>query len=422
MSPPLYAGIHRSILSGFLSNIAVHKEKNMYQAAKGREVMIFPGSTLFGKSRPWIVAAEMVQTSRLFARTAAKIDPAWLEELGGDLCRYSYSEPRWDRDRGEVRAKEKVTLFGLEIVSDRDVAFGPKNPGGSPQDIRERGPGRGRGQGAAALPPAQPGAPEKGPGDGREAPAARHHGRPRRPSPISIRGACPACTTSAAWKKGSVRPGGDGFLRMTEKDLILLSPDEAELRDFPDEFSLGEKSFALSYKFSPGVEDDGVTLRVPFGQIGGIPSEALEWGVPGQFRDKIAALIKGLPKSDRKLLMPFAETAETIVREMRLTDPSLYETLARFVKQRFGADIPASRWAGRRYPRSPQDAGGGRRPRGPRAGRQPEYRGAAAGRRRSLRSRAVGRLENGPRQMGEGETGEPGISARFPIAFPWGCS
>jgi len=137
----------------------------------------------------------------------------------------------------------------------------------------------------------------------------------------------------------------DDFLRMSERDLLLLPPDETRLRDLPDEFSLGEKRFAVSYKFSPGAENDGITLRVPFGQISGIPSEALEWGVPGQFREKIAALIKGLPKSDRKQLMPFAETAETIAREMRLSHPSLYETLAEFVKRRFQADIPASRWA-----------------------------------------------------------------------------
>ena len=344
ISPSLYAGIHRSILSGFLSNIAVHREKSMYLAAKGREVMVFPGSTLFGKSRPWIVAAEMVRTSRLFARTAAKIDPAWLEELGGVLCRYSYLEPRWDKDRGEVRAKEKVSLFGLEIVSDRDVAFGPKNP----EEARKLFVNEALVEGEVREPP----------------PFLRHNlelqNRVREMEEKLRRRDIMVPETSIAefysrrlsgvydlrgLEKRIRQAGNDEFLRMAEKDLLLLPPDEAALRDFPNEFSLGERSFALAYKFSPGVEDDGVTLRVPFGQIGAIPSEALEWGVPGQFKDKIAALIKGLPKSDRKLLMPFAETAETIVREMRLTSPSLYETLARFVKQRFGTEIPASRWA-----------------------------------------------------------------------------
>ncbi len=345
----LYAGIHRSILSGFLSNIAVHKEKSLYQAAKGREVMVFPGSILFGKSRPWIVAAEVVRTSRLFARTAARIDPSWLEELGGDLCRYSYSEPRWDKERGEVRAKERVALFGLEIISGRDVAFGPKNP----DDAHKIFVSEALVGGEVEQPP----------------PFLRHNLALQRrvlemEEKLRQRDIMTPETTIADFYSGRLagvydmrglerrirQVGSDGFLRMEEKDLILLPPDETKLREFPDEFHLGERRFPVSYRFAPGDEADGVTLRIPLGQISSIPSEALEWGVAGQFKGKISALIRGLPKADRKRLMPFAETAETIAREMRLTDPSLYETLAKFVKKRFGADIPASKWAGAEIP------------------------------------------------------------------------
>ena len=344
IEPSLYAAVHRSVLAGFLSNIAGHKEKNIYQAAKGREVMIFPGSALFNKSRPWIVAAEVVRTSRLFARMAARIDPGWLEELGGELCRYSYSEPRWDWDRGEVRAKERVTLFGLEIVADRDIALGPKNP----DEAHRIFVNEALVEGAVKEPPPflrrnlelQKKVREMEEKLRRrdimvpETSIVDYYSR-RLGGVYDLRGL----------EKRIRQVGGDSFLRMNEKDLIINPPEEAELRGFPDEFSMGEKRFAVSYKFSPGAEEDGATLRIPFGQIAAIPSEALEWGVPGQFKEKIASLIKGLPKADRKLLMPFAETAETIAREMRLTEPSLYETLAKFVKRRFGVDIPASKWA-----------------------------------------------------------------------------
>ncbi|MGE5840197.1 MAG: ATP-dependent RNA helicase HrpA, partial [Deltaproteobacteria bacterium] len=123
-----YGRIHRCVLSGFLSNIALKKEKNMFQAARGREVMIFPGSTLFNKSPAWIVAAEMVKTSRLFARTVAKIEPEWIQPLAGDLCKSTTFEPHWDMNRGEVRAFEQVSLYGLVIVPRRPVSYGPIAP------------------------------------------------------------------------------------------------------------------------------------------------------------------------------------------------------------------------------------------------------------------------------------------------------
>ena len=112
----IYEKIHKSVLSGFLSNIAQKKDKNFYRATKGREVMIFPGSGLFNKGRNWIVAEEMMETSRLFARTVANIDSDWLEALGGDLCRRTYLDPHWEKNRGEVVASEQVSLFGLIIV------------------------------------------------------------------------------------------------------------------------------------------------------------------------------------------------------------------------------------------------------------------------------------------------------------------
>ena len=123
-----YEGIHKAVLSGFLSNIAMRKEKNMFRAGKGRDVMIFPGSGLFNQAGSWVVAAEMVETSRVFARTVANIDNGWLEPLGGDLCRRTYLEPHWEKNRGEVVASEQVSLFGLIIEPGRKVSYGKVNP------------------------------------------------------------------------------------------------------------------------------------------------------------------------------------------------------------------------------------------------------------------------------------------------------
>jgi ATP-dependent helicase HrpA len=347
MTPDLYGRIHRSILSGFLSQFAVHKEKSFYTAAKGREVMVFPGSALFGKAKPWIVAAEVVRTSRLFARTAAKIDPDWLERLGGALCKVTHLEPRWDEERGEVRATEKVSLFGIEIVSGRDVAYGPVDPI------------------------------EAGTIFVREALVA---GRVKEPQPAFLRHNLDLVRRVAEMEEKMRRrdiladeedqasfyearlagvfdmrglaqrikkaggAGGDAFLRMSEKDLVRARPDEGALRQFPDELTVEGRRLRTSYKFAPGEKDDGVTLKVPAGLIARLPGEALSWGVPGQYKERITALIRGLPKRYRKLLVPAPERAEVIVREMEAAGPSLYAALAKFVKDRFRVEIPAAEW------------------------------------------------------------------------------
>ena len=345
----LYAAIHRSILSGFLSNIAALKEKNIYQAAKGREVMIFPGSTLFNKARPWITAAEMVETSRLYARQAAKIDPDWIEAIGGDLCRYSWSEPRWEKERGEVRAKERVTLFGLVIVADRPVSFGRVNPEEAHRifvrsalvegDVAEPPPYLEHNRGLIERAETMEDKLRRRDILVREDALADFYSR-RLPGVYDLR----------TMEKKIEDMGGDGFLRMSEKDLFQFFPDENELAGFPDRLAVGDRRFSAAYKFAPGEAEDGVTLKIPAGLIQHVPAEPLEWGVPGRFKEKIEGLIKGLPKASRKLLVPAAEKAEVIAREMKRTDASLFNSLAVFVRQRFKVDIPAAEWAAAEIP------------------------------------------------------------------------
>ncbi|MCD4755302.1 MAG: ATP-dependent RNA helicase HrpA, partial [Deltaproteobacteria bacterium] len=115
--------IHCSVLSGFLGQIALKQEGSRYLAARGREVFLFPGSSLYKKGPKWIVATELIRTSRLFARTVAAVEPEWIEKLAGDLCIHSYSDPHWEKRRGEVMAWERVTLFGLPIVERRKVRY-----------------------------------------------------------------------------------------------------------------------------------------------------------------------------------------------------------------------------------------------------------------------------------------------------------
>ncbi len=346
ISPVLYAGIHRAILAGFLSNIAVHKEKNMYAAAKNREVMLWPGSVLFNKTAGWIVATEIVKTSRLYARSAAKIDPAWLEDLGGPLCKRSYSDAAWDRARGEVTAKERVTLFGLEIVRDRRVSYGRINPieaheifvmtGLTAGDIEDAPPFL---RHNLALQLKVEAMEEK----------LRHRDIMVAETAIAkfYSDRIPGIFDIRTLAKLIKDRGGDDWLRLSEDDLLARRPAADDVAAFPDSVEVAGRPFKAVYRFAPGQEDDGVTLQVPASILSVIPPERLEWGVPGQYKDKIAALIKGLPKRYRKLLVPVADKAETIATEMPRApeEVPLFKAVAEFVKRRFGADIPPREWA-----------------------------------------------------------------------------
>jgi len=339
----LFDGIHRSIVSGYLFNIAMRKEKNIYTAARGRDVMIFPGSGLFNKGGSWIVAAEMIETSRLFARMAANIKAEWLEELGGSLCRRTYSEPHWRRDRGEVVAYEQVSLFGLVIVTGRPVSYGPINQAEA-SEIFIRG--------------------------------ALIEGDLRKPFPFVLHNLelidrisnmedkirrrnllagedelasfyqkrLPGIYDTRTLQRLIRYRGSDEFLRMKEEDALIQIPAEDELALYPDDVVLEGHRFKCDYRYEPGHPEDGVTMKVPRHMISTVPTAAADWIVPGLMRDKVAALLKGLPKEYRKKLQPLSKTCDVIVAEMDNDTYPLISALGKFLHQRFDVDIPVSLW------------------------------------------------------------------------------
>ena len=339
-----YGAIHRAIVSGFLSNIAMKKEKNIFRATRDREVMIFPGSSLFNKAGNWIVAAEMVETSRLFARMAAVIDPAWLEELGQALCRYSHSQPHWERSRGEVVALEQVTLFGLVIVSQRPVSFGRIHPEEASAifirsalvegDILKPFPFMTRNQTLIDD-------------------VLEMENKIRRKGILIseddlfafYRRRIPDHICDIRTFQKFLRDHGQEHLCMTQEDILRYAPDPEELSLYPDQVKLGNHLFDCLYHFRPGAPEDGLTVQIPSKTAAAVPRESLNWMVPGLFREKIEAMIKALPKTSRKQLVPVSQSAEIIAREMPRGDGTLAHALSRFIYQRFGVDIPASAWS-----------------------------------------------------------------------------
>ena len=340
---PLYSAIHRSILSGFLSNIALKKEKVFFRATKDREVMIFPGSGLFKNPGDWIVAAEMVETSRLYARKVATIDVAWLEPLGGDLCRRSWSDPHWERDRGEVVAREQVTLFGLPIVENRSVAFGRIDPDKAGEifirsaliemDVRQPlGFMRHNTDLVAEVRGMEDRIRRRDILVDDEVLVAFYRER--------LPGVCDIRTLKHRIRK----QGGDGYLRLNKEMLTRYLPEADELAQFPQQLDLGHRVLDCDYAFDPGDETDGVTLTVPMEGTGDVPREQLDWLVPGLLAEKITALIKGLPKRYRVQLVPVADTVEMLVQGMPRGRESLPAALSRFLFDRRKVDIPASAW------------------------------------------------------------------------------
>ncbi|MFZ5572094.1 MAG: ATP-dependent RNA helicase HrpA [Thermodesulfobacteriota bacterium] len=339
-----YTAVHQSILSGYLANIGTKKEKNSYRAAKGREVMIFPGSSLYNKGPSWMVAAEIIETSRLFARTVAGIEPEWLETLGGDQCRRVYQDPHWERSRGEVVASEQVSLFGLIIVANRTVSYGPIQPEEASrifirsalveEDLRSSFPFMEHNR--------------------RQVEAVRNmEDRIRRrellihPEDLfqfyqdRLEGVCDI----RSLKRMIREKGGDDFLMLTMDDLLRRAPDPEELALFPEQVRIGQSRFACEYRFRPGRPDDGVTMKIPAQLSSRVSPDAIDWLVPGLLKEKITAMIKGLPKEHRRLLVPVGETVNLILREMPRGTGALPTMLSRFVRERFRLAIPASVWS-----------------------------------------------------------------------------
>ncbi len=340
---PLYAAIHRAVLSGFLSNIAIQKEKVFYRAAKDREVMLFPGSGLFKQPGNWIVAAEMVETSRLFARQAAVIDVAWLEALGGDLCRASWSDPHWEKKRGQVVAKEQVTLFGLPIVRDRQVNFGRIEPEQAAEIFIRSALVAGEVQQPLTF--------------------MRHNAelvaqvrgmedRIRRRDILVdddvlvdfYRQRLPGVADMRTLNHRIRKKGGDRFLHLDREMLIHYQPNDDVLDQFPQKLDLGHRVLDCDYLFEPGDDADGVTLSVPAEAVGDVPRQQLDWLVPGLLEEKVTALIKGLPKAYRVQLVPVADTVQLILDNMPRGRESMPTALSRFLFEQLQVDIPAAAW------------------------------------------------------------------------------
>ncbi|HEU4780056.1 MAG TPA: ATP-dependent RNA helicase HrpA, partial [Steroidobacteraceae bacterium] len=339
--PGEYASIHRALLAGLLSQVAQRKEQGEYLGANGTKLFIHPGSGQF-KPRPgWIVCAEQVETTKVYARNVARVEPAWIEQAGGHLVKRHHYEPHWERRASRAAVYERVTLFGLQLSSGRSVPYERIDPKGARElfikhalvhmEYDSRAPFlahnlkllkdteylQQKGRRVDLL------------GDETQLSAFFDA---RIPEGISTGAAFERWRRDAEAKNPKI-------LWLTEQD---IAPGEAELdaEQFPDHLSAGPLVVQLRYRFEPGHEDDGVSALIPLHVLNQLPTEAFEWLVPGLLDEKIEALVRSLPKNLRVHFVPVPEAVARVLPLLERGRGSLYAQLAGALLRTGGVPVP----------------------------------------------------------------------------------
>ena len=341
-----YQQIHKSLAAGFLRNVAVKKQAKLYQGAGNRELMIFPGSHQFLTAGQWIMAASFIETNRLYALTVATIEPDWLESLAPHLISYSWSNPRWNKKSGQVVADEKASLFGLTIVAGRQVNFARR-------DERNIPAARAIFIEAALIEGNIVGNyPFLEQNLQRIEEWRKAEDKLRTTTIVQEDGALisfydrklPEWVCDRATLNRYLKKKGHRALIMRDEDIVQATPDESTLADYPSTLEIGSLSLPLLYSFSPGSEQDGVTVRIPIGLIRTLRPQLFEWLVPGLLKEKVHLLLKGLPKSLRRHLVPVNLAVERILDDIDLYKGSLYTSLADSIFKLYRIGIQHDDW------------------------------------------------------------------------------
>ncbi|KMQ51868.1 ATP-dependent RNA helicase HrpA [Chitinispirillum alkaliphilum] len=335
-TPASYDSVHRSLLTGLLSNVAYKDEKGIYRGAHGKEVAIFPGSALAGRKPKWIMCHEVVETSRPFARTVASIKPQWLEQTGANLCKKSYDNPFFDPENGTVKVTEKISLFGMPLGISRKVRYGKVNPTHAAEIFIHNGLIE-------------------------EQLRTHHrfykHNRKVKKDILSVEERLRTRTIYAGDTElyrfyeqriplvssihdlnAVIKRKGDKFLHI-EKSALMVTEIPQQISYFPARATIGEMAFPLSYSFSPGDHSDGVTLHLPLSAVPYIQPNTLDWIVPGQWASRVRDLLASLPRSIRKQLIPLNEKAEKIASSLKPSQQSFSSAVARALKEIYKIDI-----------------------------------------------------------------------------------
>ena len=333
--------MHAALLAGLLSHVGMRQEDSReFLGARNSRFVLAPGSVLTRRPPRWIVVADLVETSRLYGRIAARIQPETVERVAGDRVQRTYSEPHWDAERGAVMAYERVTLYGLPLVARRRVNYGPIEPQVARELFIRHALVEGEWQ-------------------------TRHHffrdntrlredleeleERARRRDLLVgddeiyafYDARIPADVVSvrhfdAWWKKQ--RHKTPDLLTLTRDD--LLHTEDADDSDRPDTWESGDVALPLTYRFEPGAADDGVTVHVPIDVLARLGGDEFAWQVPALREELVTALIRSLPKDLRRNFVPAPDTARAVLAHIDPAGEPLLEALQRELRRRTGVLVP----------------------------------------------------------------------------------
>ncbi len=344
---PLYEAIHRSVITGSLNQIGFKSSDGLYTGSRGRKFSLFPSSVLFRKTPRWIVCGELIETSRLFATMAARIEPEWVVDAAPQLLKREYFDAHWEKKRGEVMAWEKVSLSGLVLIEKRSVSFAQVDPVLS-RDIFIR----------EALVEAELGSDFAFFKHNTALLAEVKHieEKERKPDILvaddvlyawyDARIPADVCGVSSLRRWYKSRAADDPqLLKMSMADVVTRAPDESVHQSFPDRATLGANALSVNYRFAPGSADDGVSIDVPASLLRNITPADLEWVVPGLVHDRCVALVKGLPKAVRKLLVPVPDFVKAALASVTPGDkPPLSTLLTEFAWRQRRIKIDPAQW------------------------------------------------------------------------------
>ncbi|MEU9443195.1 ATP-dependent RNA helicase HrpA [Streptomyces sp. NPDC048304] len=339
--------IHVSLLAGLLSHIGMKDvrdgNKNEYLGARNAKFAIFPGSALFKKQPKFVMSAELVETSRLWARVNAKIEPEWVEPLAGHLLKRTYSEPHWEKDQAAVMAYEKVTLYGVPIVAQRKVNYGRIDAEVS-RELFIRN----------ALVEGDWRTHHKFFADNRrllsEVEELEHRAR-RRDIVVDDETLfdfydqrVPEHVVSGAhfdswWKRK--RHEQPDFLDFEREMLIRESAEAVTKADYPDTWRQGDLKFRVTYQFEPGADADGVTVHIPLQVLNQVTDEGFDWQIPGLREEVVTELIRSLPKPIRRNYVPAPNYAKAFLEKAVPLQEPLTVTMARELKRMVGVPFEA---------------------------------------------------------------------------------